>query len=175
MEWYDSVFELIDMRSFSNLWFWIALAVLWSTTSHWVLGVPWDMVVRARRGGSDQSVTDLEDMVRINTNRLLYIVGETGLLMAGFTCFVLTTLFLVGFIYQREFAQAMFLLGFPMSIVLLLSIRTARKIQSNGMTGDVLFKQMHRHRLATQIIGVISIFITGMWGMFQNMTAGVLG
>lgn len=163
------------MRSFSNLWFWIALAVLWSTTSHWVLGVPWDMVVRARRGGSDQSVTDLEDMVRINTNRLLYIVGETGLLMAGFTCFVLTTLFLVGFIYQREFAQAMFLLGFPMSIVLLLSIRTARKIQSNGMTGDVLFKQMHRHRLATQIIGVISIFITGMWGMFQNMTAGVLG
>ena len=44
-----NVFELIDMRSFSNLWFWIALAVLWSSVSHWVLGVPWDMVMRARK------------------------------------------------------------------------------------------------------------------------------
>ncbi|MEC7258626.1 MAG: component of SufBCD complex, partial [Pseudomonadota bacterium] len=51
MDWYSSIFELIDMRSFSNLWFWIALAVTWSTTSHWVLGVPFDMVNRARRNG----------------------------------------------------------------------------------------------------------------------------
>jgi hypothetical protein len=43
------VFEVIDMRSFSNLWYWIALAVLWSSTSHWVLGVPFDMIQRARR------------------------------------------------------------------------------------------------------------------------------
>ncbi len=43
------IFDLIDMRSFSNLWYWIALAVTWSSTSHWVLGVPFDMVLRARR------------------------------------------------------------------------------------------------------------------------------
>ena len=47
LDWYQSIFELIDMRSFSNLWYWIALAVMWSTASHWVLGVPWDMVIRA--------------------------------------------------------------------------------------------------------------------------------
>ncbi len=29
MDWYATVFELIDMRSFSNLWYWIALAVVW--------------------------------------------------------------------------------------------------------------------------------------------------
>ena len=37
MAWYQTVLELIDMRSFSSLWYWIGLAVLWSSASHWVL------------------------------------------------------------------------------------------------------------------------------------------
>ena len=51
MDWYNVIFELIDMRSFSNLWYWIVLAVLWSTASHWVLSVPFDMISRAKRQG----------------------------------------------------------------------------------------------------------------------------
>ncbi|MEC7670546.1 MAG: component of SufBCD complex, partial [Pseudomonadota bacterium] len=27
MDWHQTVYELIDFRSFSNLWFWIGLAV----------------------------------------------------------------------------------------------------------------------------------------------------
>ena len=69
MDWLQIIFEVIDMRSFSNLWYWIALAVVWSTTSHWVLGVPYDMILRARRKGG-QAMTDLEDIVRVNVNRL---------------------------------------------------------------------------------------------------------
>jgi len=86
LDWYSTVFELIDMRSFSNLWFWIALAVMWSTTSHWVLGVPWDMVLRAQREGG-QYEEDLLDIVRINTNRLLHIGTVSGLWLLGFACF----------------------------------------------------------------------------------------
>lgn len=174
MDWYQSVFELIDMRSFSNLWFWIALAVLWSSASHWVLGVPWDMVTRARRGKSAQSMIDLNDMVRINTNRILYITREAGLLMTGFICFVLTALFLIGFIYGKEFAQAVFLLGFPMTLVALLSIRSARHIRKRELADIELCRFLHRHRLFVQLIGMLSIFVTAMWGMVQNMTASVL-
>jgi hypothetical protein len=176
VDWYETVFELIDMRSFSNLWFWIALAVLWSSVSHWVLGVPWDMVLRARKkDASEEAVNDLQDMVRINTNRILYIIGESGLLMAGFAGFILTVLFMLGFFYGMEFAQAVFLLGFPMSLVGLLSLRTARLIRDEGLAGENLFKRMHRHRVITQVIGMISIFVTAMWGMLQNMQAGALG
>lgn len=176
MDWYETVFELIDMRSFSNLWFWIALAVLWSSVSHWVLGVPWDMVLRARKKTArEEAVQDLEDMVRINTNRILYIVGETGLLMAGFVCFILTVLFMLGFLYGREFSQALFLLGLPMSIVWLLSVRAARTIRETGVQGQDLYKRLYRHRLVTQVIGMISIFVTAMWGMLQNLQVGVLG
>ena len=92
MDWYSAVFELIDMRSFSNLWYWIALAVVWSTTSHWVIGVPFDMLQRAARHGG-QAEADLEAMVRINCNRVLYIAGVSGLWLVGIAS---------GFLRQRD-------------------------------------------------------------------------
>lgn len=174
LQWYESIFELIDMRSFSNLWFWIALAVVWSSASHWVLGVPFDMIVRARRIGG-QAETDLEDMVRINVNRLLYIGRVSGLWLLGFTCFLLTMLFMLGFIYGIEFAQAVLLLGFPMSIVGAISLRTARRIEAGENTGRALHRRLTIHRRWTQGIGMVSIFITALWGMYQNMSIGALG
>ena len=47
----DSLFSTIDLRSFSNLWFWLMLAVAWSNVTHFVMGVPFDMVQRAKRKG----------------------------------------------------------------------------------------------------------------------------
>ncbi|WP_371224326.1 component of SufBCD complex [Roseovarius sp. 2305UL8-3] len=176
MNWYESVFELIDMRSFSNLWFWIALAVMWSSTSHWVLGVPWDTVMRARkeRDEDGEAARDLMDLVRINVNRVLHITNQSGLLITGFVCFALTVMFLTGFIFGKEFAQALFLLGFPISLVAILSVRTARRLRAEQPTGEALFKRLHTHRVITQVIGMISIFITAIWGMLQNMNASVL-
>ncbi len=174
MDWHQTVFELIDMRSFSNLWFWIALAVMWSTTSHWVLGVPFDMVLRARRNGG-QTEIDLEDLVRINTNRLLHISRVSGLWLLALACFVLTGLAVLGFQYQVEFAQAVFLLMFPMSMVGLMSLSTAARIQEEEATGELLRKRLSRHRVWTQIIGMLSIFVTSIWGMYQNFLTSPLG
>lgn len=174
MSWYENLFELIDMRSFSNLWFWIALAVVWSSASHWVLGVPYDMIGRARRAGG-QVEADLETLVRINTARLLYIGRVSGPWLLGLACFALTVLALLGFWYGVEFAQALFLLGFPLSLVGALSLRTARKLRAAGATGEAMRRILSRHRLYTQMIGTVSIFVTALWGMYQNLSIGALG
>jgi len=174
LNWYSSILELIDLRSFSNLWFWIALAVVWSSVSHWVLGVPYDMIQRARRVGG-QAQTDLEDIARVNVNRLLYIGRVSGLWILGFISFALSGLAVLGFWYEVEFAQAVFLLGFPMSLVGLLNLSTARLLESEGATGELLQKRLGRLRLYTQIIGMAAIFVTSLWGMYQNMSIGVLG
>jgi hypothetical protein len=174
LDWYALVFEVIDMRSFSNLWYWIGLAVIWSTTSHWVLGVPFDMVLRARRQ-SGQAEVDLEDMVRINTNRILHIGHVSGLWLLAFGCAMLTTLVMLGFWYDVEFAQALFLLAFPLSLIALLSFRTATKIKVGGAKGDALQRTLTRHRIITQVIGMLSVFVTAMWGMYQNLAVGPLG
>jgi hypothetical protein len=161
------IFDLIDFRSFSNLWYWIALAVTWSTASHWVLGVPFDMVLRARRQGGEAMI-DLEDIVRVNVNRMLFIVGEAGLVILAILSCVLTILAITGFYYEVEFCQAIFLLLFPLSGVWLHGTRTAARIRAEGLSEEELCRQLNSHRIFVQIIGVFSILITAMWGMLQN-------
>ena len=174
MDWYTTVFEVIDMRSFSNLWFWIALAVVWSTASHWVLGVPFDMVARARRHGGEAE-TDLVDLVRINTGRLIYIADMAGLWLVALGTGMLTSLAILGWIYDVEFAQALFLLGFPMSIVGVMSLRTARRIRREATDAEDICRRLSRHRLGVQAVGMVAIFVTSMWGMYRNMSLGILG
>ncbi|MEM0949478.1 MAG: component of SufBCD complex [Pseudomonadota bacterium] len=175
MDWYQAVFELIDMRSFSNLWYWIALAVLWSTASHWVLGVPFDMVHRAGRDGG-QAEDELADFVRINVSRILYVADRSGHWLIALTAAGLTVLITLGFFYDVEFAQAVFFLIGPMAIIGGMTVLTCRRIRKRDDAGEALRKTMSRHRLATQIIGVISIFITALWGMAQNLlVTGPLG
>ncbi len=162
------------MRSFSNLWFWIVLAVLWSSASHWVLGVPYDMVSRAKRRGG-QDAEDLTDLLRINTGRILYIIEEAGLWIIAAGMFFLTGFFILGWFYAVEIAQALFLLGFPMAIVSMLSVRTARGLRNQDDSLDAVYKRLARHRLSVQAIGMVSIFVTAMWGMYVNLSIGVLG
>ena len=172
MDFYETIFELIDLRSFSNLWFWIMLAVFWSTASHFVIGVPFDMVARAARYGG-QTVDDVMDLVRINSNRLIYIADMAGSWLVGLTFFLLVTLGVLGFQYSIEFCQALFLLFTPLSLVFAMSIRTARKIK--GLDFEQTRAGLRRHRILTQVIGMISILITSMWGMYINISSGVLG
>jgi len=170
--WLNTAFEVIDMRSFSNLWFWIALAVLWSTAAHWVIGVPFDMVQRANRG-QDAAMRDVEALANMHARRLIHIFDVSGIWATGFIFFALAALASLGFVYGLEFAQAVFLLGFPMSIVWALSLHSARAIP--GMEVTALLEHLRWHRVKVQVVGVVSIFATSMWGMYVNMSASVLG
>jgi hypothetical protein len=173
LDLFDTVFEVIDMRSFSNLWYWIALAVLWSSTSHWVLGVPQDMIQRARREGG-QMQQDVEDMVRINANRLLGFVQKGAVVIVAVAFFWLTIIGVLGFYYDLEFAQAVFLLMAPMSVVVWLSLWTSRKIVAGEAEGAALHRRLTIHRRITQAIGMTAIFVTAMYGMWQNLNVSIL-
>ncbi len=174
MDWVQVIFELIDMRSFSNLWYWIALAVLWSSASHWVLGVPFDMITRARRE-QGQALDDLEAIVRINTTRMLFIAQTSGLWLVAFISFVMAMLAVLAVFYRVEFAQAVLLLMVPATILGVLSLRTARLIAAGEAQGQALFRRLIRHRFSTQILGMLAIFVTAMFGMYQNIQIGVPG
>ena len=173
MNWYETVFEVIDMRSFSNLWFWIALAVLWSSASHYVLGVPYDMVTRARRNNSE-AAADVDALAMINVRRILYITRMAGLWLAAFVAFVLTSLAVMGFWYGVEFAQAVLLLAARMTVVGALAIRTAARIEASGVRGPDLWRSLLHHRIVVQGVGMVAIFVTAMWGMWQNLNLAIL-
>ncbi len=174
VDWQTAVFDVIDMRSFSSLWFWIALAVVWSMASHWVLGVPYDMVVRAsRHGGAAEA--DLEALVRINVDRMLFVATSLGAWLIGLVCFVLTTLALLGFWYAIEFAQALFCLLLPLTVVWAMSLRAAVRIRAEALSGDALRRRLRMQRVFTQAVGMVAIFLTALWGMYQNLSRLPLG
>lgn len=172
MDFYATAFELIDLRSFSNLWFWIMLAVFWSTASHFVLGVPFDMVTRAAKHGG-QAEQDMLDLVRINANRLTNISDVAGTWLIAIAFALISSLLLMGFAYRVEFCQALTLIFTPMAIVFALSVRRARTI--TGLSGEETRRRLKTHRFVIQLIGVLSILVTSMWGMFFNLSVGVLG
>ncbi|GIT89898.1 hypothetical protein JANAI62_06180 [Jannaschia pagri] len=169
--WLESAFEVIDFRSFSNLWFWIALATLWSTASHWVVGVPFDIVRRAA-SGHEQALADMHTLANIQARRLIYIADATGLVSTALTFFTVTMLSLLGFLYWIEFAQAILLLFLPMMIVGWLSLRTARQVE--GLDPYDLGNLLAAHRRQVQFVGIIAIFVTSMWGMWVNINQSVL-
>ena len=148
--------------------------MLWSSASHWILGVPYDLVVRARRVGG-QFECDLLDIVRIKVNRLLHIVEVSGLVILGLSCFFFAGLATLGFYYQIEFAQALFLLLFPLCFVMLVNISAARRLRRQEPTLEAISKTLSRCRVYTHIIGMIAILITSLWGMYRNLSGGLLG
>ncbi|WP_417253197.1 component of SufBCD complex [Celeribacter sp.] len=174
MDIYATLFELIDMRSFSNLWYWIALAVLWSTTSHFVLGVPFDLALKAKRHGGER-MRDFEDLVRINTRRVLNIAEVSGLLLTALAGAVISILAITGFVYDVEFSQAVFFMAFPMLFVAAINIRMAQRVREREISGEALVATLRRHRFYVQLIGMCAIFVTAMWGMYQNLVTGPLG
>jgi hypothetical protein len=173
LELIDTVFEVIDMRSFSNLWFWIVLAVLWSSTSYWVLGVPFDLIQQARREGG-QAQQDLVDLVRINTSRLLMMVDRSGVIGVALLSFWGTGLALLAFYYDVEFAQALFLLLAPLTLVVWQSIRTSRRIAFADMDAEALHRALIRLRRVTQVIGMLAITVTALYGTWQNISVSIL-
>lgn len=172
MDFFDLVTEVIDLRSFSNLWYWIVLAIMWSTLSHWALGVPYHIVQRANRG-DEAAASDMEALARINGERLLSVVAVSGPVLTGLATLNLTALAVTGWLYGVEFSQAVFLLLFPATLVGVLTVVTARRLSATDYAD--IGKRLKLHRLYVQILGVMFIFVTALWGMYQNISVGPLG
>jgi len=174
MDIFQLVSERIDMRSFSNLWYWIALAVYWSSASHWILGVPYDLIQRARNE-QGQAERDMQVMIDVNCNRLLNIVDTSGTVLTGLTFFLVTGLGVLGFYYWVEFAQAVFFLVLPSALISAFSLHFARRIKAAELSPLSLFLMLKRLRFYIQLVGIVFILLTGMFGMYQNLSIGALG
>lgn len=170
----DSVFSTIDLASFSSVWFWIALAVAWSNTTHFILGVPFDLVQRAKRKGGFE-MDDLELLTAIQARRRMQILRIGGVWMVGLWTAILTALVMLGFVYGFELAQALALILVPLTFAAILSLRLAARIEAAPVRGVELVRTLSRHRMLIQSIGLLAILITTMWGSWHNLTSQFFG
>ena len=169
MNGYPTLLDLIDTRSFSSVWYWIALAVAWSLITYRPVGVPYDMVHRARREGGEADAR-LRLLARLMAERLLWATRRGGAWLTGLTSALITALTLLGFVYGVELAQAVLLLLLPALLVWWMALRTARRIVADDADAA---RHLARHRAATQAVGLVAIFVTAVWGMYVNLASGV--
>jgi hypothetical protein len=174
LDWHGNVFSLIDTRSFASLWFWIVVAVAWSSVTHNALGVPFDMVLRARRKGGVH-LDDLETMVALQVRRRQIILGTSGSALVALWAAGLTALAILGFGYRIELAQALSLLFLPWTLVAILRARLMTRLLSQDLQAEALCKALTWHRAVVQAIGLAAILITTLWGMWFNLNVRALG
>lgn len=169
MQNYQTILELLDMQSFSNLWYWIVLAVMWSSVSYFMMGVPYDMYRQARRRGG-QAEEDLITLLKIYIRRVEYILRRSGLFIISFAFFLISLMVGLGFFYGNEFSQAVLLIFVPACLIAALNARNCMKVKRLELYNEPekLYRLMARYRLTVQIIGVIDIVITSFWGIAVN-------
>lgn len=169
MDLIEIIPTLIDVRTFSNIWYWLAVMVTWATVSHWVIGVPFDMIYRARSQGG-QAARDLEALVAINVRRLMTITGIPAQILAAMGAFFITAAAMLGFVYGLELAQGLFCLAFPLVFVGLVTLRACRRFAVDQPSGQALVMALFQLRFWIQLIAMTAIFCTALFGMYVTLS-----
>jgi len=170
VDWTETIARVIHLDTFSSIWYWMTVIVSWAVASHWLIGVPFDLLFRARKC-EPQEIADLEVIVDVNVRRFTGLTDSAGPLLLGFITFVLVGLGMSGFYYGSEMGQGLFILGAPLTIVIIQNAKVAHELRASPLAGPALVSRLFRMRVWSQIIGMIAIFFTAMYGMWFNLDA----
>jgi hypothetical protein len=168
------MFDLINFQSFSNIWFWLTLAVTWGAVTQWIIGAPFDVILRAARGDA-QAAQDLDQIMAINLRRLDQIGagGIAGLTVLGSFCVTATAS--LGFWHGLGLGQALFLLIAPLGLVVALSARCVAGLRASPVQGVALAQRLMRLRFQLQVLAFGVVFVTAAFGSYANLIRASLG
>ena len=152
------MFQVTIAAGFQSVWYWLLTVVLWGQVCHRILGVPYD-VIRAA-GARPQAAARMEQLAQVAIERVAGLHNRLGVPIAAAAGFGLAVLFAVGFGYGVEFAQAAFMLAFPLAGVRLGTLRLALSLRRHDVRGAALRKALLRRRLWNQIIASVALLVT---------------
>lgn len=177
MPFLDGILTLLGSRSYSSVWFWLMLLVIWSMAGRHTIGVPGDLIREVLRGKEDEPRSEvaltLLDWLSLMLPRWRVAPGE-GAALVGMGAFLLTFLFLLGFSYGLEMAQALFFLLAPIAVHAGMSLQLAARLspllddaERGVLTPDKAALQaarlMRRHRMLGTAITILAMAITAVW------------
>ena len=179
MPQFDNLIGLLGSRSFSTIWFWLVLIGMWSVVGRSVLGIPTEVLARARASlaGDDAqgpAVITLLDWLSLILPRWQLRPRE-GAAFLGVTSFLMTSLAVLGFVFWLEMAQALTLLLLPFWVLFWMRVRLARRLVPlvhaaqegrapvSQAAGDAA-RAMVWHKRFVTILSMIAVAVTALWG-----------
>lgn len=184
MPQFDNLIGLLGSRSFSTIWFWLALIGMWSAAGRTVLGVPSEVLARARAARSEgqeggAGVMTLLDWLSLVLPR--WQLGRVeGAVFLGVTSFLMTVGAMLGFRFGLEMAQALTLLMAPFWLLFWMRLRLARRLiplieaTQDGrlpvpQAADGAIRAMQWHRRWVTALSVVSVATTAIWGALWTL------
>ncbi len=152
--------RIMELDSLWTLWFWITHVAAWSITSHFTLGVPFDMVVQANREKNENGPWTLhcDAMIRASVFRIVTVFSRFGLAIVAIWSFILGSVLTFAVWYDNEFALALLTLFVPLTAIYTLSALRAFKMDRADLTPEDRRKALRGLRFWIQIIGILAIF-----------------
>ena len=165
-----TIFQFIDLRSFSDIWYWLMLGLVWTRVLHAPMGVPAELVLRARRGQAD-AAADLALLSALRVRHERDAARSLGVWRVAAWSFVLSALAVAGFGYFVEVAQAAFLLLAPYGLVRLVEGRAVARLAAEQPAGRALIEAHLRLRRRVQLVVLPAVFLAAVWGMAHNIAS----
>ena len=170
MDWTLALARLIELNTFVSVWYWLAVIVTWSVASNWLIGVPFDVLFRARKLG-EVELADLEALVDINVRRIVSMNEIFAPAFVALIAFALSALCVMSFVYRFELAQGLLALAAPLTVVVMVNMRLAHQLYAVPLTGRALVRKLFAVRLWTQIVGMLALFFTAFYGMYYAISS----
>lgn len=160
------MFHFYGSASLGSLWYWVLSILVWSYVCNRTLGVPHGMV---RRAGREPELADRVDLLAlIMAERIGEIHDRAGVLVAGMTGFALAVIGFVGFVLQVEFAKAVFLLAFPLTIVAYSTLRLALYVRAVRLNGAHLRRLLVTRRFWHTVVAVSALMIAASLAVIEH-------
>ncbi len=157
------MFQTFNTISFHSLWYWAFTILVWALVTSRTLGVPPDMVLRARRLPDVAARVDL--LAHIAAARLVAVTSGIGVPVAGLVGFGLAMLAGIGFGSGVELAQAVFVLLCPLALVGAATARLARAVWRERIEGAELRRRLARRRMWNQAIAILAMLAASVVGL----------
>lgn len=144
------MYQFLAAADFQSPWYWVLHVVVWAVACARTMGVPYDMVVRARRIPEVAARVDL--LAGLAAARIAGAADAAGPAIAAVTGFVLAGIGGLGFWTGIEAAQAVFFLLAPLAAIGCSQVRLATRIRGGDLAGPALVAALDWRRVFHQAI-----------------------
>jgi hypothetical protein len=160
------VFQVFGTASLDSFWYWVLSILIWSLVCNRTLGVPHDMVRRARRAPETAERVDL--LALIGAERIGRLHDLAGVPLAALGGFGLAVAGVAAFGLGLELAKAAFLLAFPLSIVAVSTLRLALVVRRRRLGGPLLRRLLAVRRFWHTVVAIAAIMVTASLAVTEH-------
>lgn len=170
MQTFAFLTEIVSLRSFVSIWFWVVTAVFWTLASGRVLGVPYELMARAR-AGDGKAGDDAAALAEIHA-RLDLSNGDSFSLFLAF--FLVALCLTAGFYLGHEVFAAASFFALPWLILGFLRRKTALYVLGHGGDVPAILARLFRQRRMTQVLAFVFILVSALYGLIHDLNRSVL-